>query len=120
MEQKERNLLDPMVLRKAVERLGNNPYRKFNIAFSLMSVIPLLTFFYILIGKLFTIDILSTNIGAMLFIVIIISLCGYYVGYTVIRTFLNNVVSYVVEVSEYNEQLKSKLIDSFGSMAIKA
>ena len=115
MENKEKDFFDPKLLRETLENLGGNPYHKFNIAFSLMSVIPLLVFFYILVGKFFTLDVLSTNIGFILFIVIIISLGGYYIGYRVIKNFLDSVISYLLKVAKYNEQLKSSLIEAFNA-----
>jgi hypothetical protein len=114
-DEKERRTLDAALLRKTLEGLGDNPYRKFNIAFSLMSVIPMLTFFYLLAGKLFTLNILTTNVGLILFIVIFISLCGYYVGYTVIKNFLDRVITYVLQITKYNEQLRENIVEVFES-----
>jgi len=116
MEEKERDFFDPKILRETLKNLGGNPYHKFNIAFSLMSVIPLLVFFYILIGKFFTLDILSTNVGFILFIVIIISLGGYYTGYRMIKNFLDQVVSYLLKVVKYNEQLKTSIAEAFDTI----
>jgi two-component system NtrC family sensor kinase len=53
-----------------------NIYQKFSIAFALMSVIPFLVFFYLLVGNLGTADMLIGNIGLILSISMFIALLG--------------------------------------------
>ncbi|MFC1548411.1 sensor histidine kinase [Candidatus Omnitrophota bacterium] len=53
-----------------------NIYRKFSIAFALMSVIPFLVFFYVLTGRVASVDILVGDIGIVLAIAMFISLLG--------------------------------------------
>ncbi|MBP7088540.1 MAG: hypothetical protein KBB01_04500 [Candidatus Omnitrophica bacterium] len=118
MEEQNKNFFDPKILRETLEKLGGNPYHKFNIAFALMNVIPMLVFFYLLITKLFNIDILATHIGFILFVVIVISLGGYYVGYRMIKNFLDQVVTYLLRVTQYNEQLKNSLAEAFSSISV--
>lgn len=86
-----------------------NPYRKFNIAFSLMSVMPFLVFFYLLVAKLFTFTILVGNTGFLLFISIVISLGGFGVGYSLMRNILNRLIFYAAK-AKHGDQLKSKFV----------
>ncbi|MBU1656891.1 MAG: hypothetical protein KKB12_01840, partial [Candidatus Omnitrophica bacterium] len=58
----ERNLL---VTR---HKMHEDPYRVFNIAFSLMTVIPFLVFFYVLVTELFGVEILAGKVGGVLLI----------------------------------------------------
>ena len=46
------------------QELGENPYHKFNIAFSLMTIIPFLAFFYILIN-ISSLDALAGQAGGI-------------------------------------------------------
>jgi hypothetical protein len=104
--------MEPRLIKVVLKELGGNPYRKFNGAFSLMSIIPFLVFFYLLTGKLFSVDILASDIGIVLSISIFISLCGYWVGYKVIRRLLAKVITYGLELTQYNEQLKSAITET--------
>lgn len=94
-----------------LQELKENPYRKFNIAFSLMSVIPFLVFFYLLASRLFTIDIFVGDIGLVLFIAIVISLCGFLVGYNIIKSILNMIIFYAAQ-AKHSDQLKSTFVAS--------
>lgn len=98
-------------LNVVLQELEENPYRKFKIAFSLMSIIPFLVFFYLLVSRLFTMEILASDIGIVLFIAIFISLCGFFVGYSVIKNILNKIVLYAVQ-AKHSDQLKSTFVAS--------
>jgi len=98
-------------LRLVLQELKDNPYRKFNLAFSLMSIIPLLVFFYILAAKLFTFHILVGDIGFMLLICILISICGFCLGYGIIRSALNKVLFYAAQ-AKHSDELKSIFVAS--------
>jgi len=98
-------------VRLVLQELKDNPYRKFNLAFSLMSVIPLLVFLYILAAKLFTFHILVGNIGLMLLICILISICGFFLGYSIIKSALNKVLFYAVQ-AKHSDELKSVFVAS--------
>ena len=63
-----------------LQELKENPYKKFNIAFALMSIIPFLVFVYILTVRLFTLDIFFGDIGAVVFISMMVSLLGFSAG----------------------------------------
>jgi two-component system sensor histidine kinase VicK len=94
-----------------LQELKENPYRKFNLAFSLMSVIPLLVFLYILAAKLFTFHILTGNIGLIILICILISVCGFLLGYSIIKNALNRVVFYAIKAKR-SDELKSTFVAS--------
>ncbi|MGB2600455.1 MAG: ATP-binding protein [Candidatus Omnitrophota bacterium] len=57
-------------------RVAVNIYHKFSMAFALMSVIPFLAFFYLLVGKLGTANLLIGEIGIILSVALFISLLG--------------------------------------------
>ncbi|MGB3241524.1 MAG: histidine kinase dimerization/phospho-acceptor domain-containing protein [Candidatus Omnitrophota bacterium] len=62
--------------RADLQDLEKSQYRNFSAAFALMSIIPFLTFFYILVARLFTFNILAGDIGLILSVSIFISLGG--------------------------------------------
>lgn len=111
MEKKNKNNNLEKDVRLVLQELKDNPYRKFNLAFSLMSVIPLLVFFYILAAKLFTFHILVGNIGLMLLICILISFCGFCLGYGIIKSALNKVLFYAAQAKR-SDELKSVFVAS--------
>lgn len=92
-----------------LQELKENPYRKFDLAFSLMSTIPFLVFFYLLVSKLFTFNILIGNVGFVLFISIFISLCGFSIGYNIIKNILRKIIYYAAQ-AKYSDQLKSTFV----------
>jgi signal transduction histidine kinase len=98
-------------LKAVLQELEENPYRKFKIAFSLMSIIPFLVFFYLLVSRLFTMEILASDIGIILSIAIFISLCGFFVGYSIIKNILNKIILYAAQ-AKHSDQLKSTFVAS--------
>lgn len=76
----------------ALQEFDEDPFRRFNVAFALMSVIPFLVSLYILVTRLFSFDILVGDVGLVLFISILVSLCGLFVGYGIIKNVLRKVV----------------------------
>ncbi len=96
-------------LRLVLQELEENPYRKFNFAFSLMSIIPFLVFVYILATRLFNFSIFIGDIGLTLLISIIISLCGFCVGYAIIKNILNMLIHYAAQ-AKHSDQLKSTFV----------
>jgi len=107
MKYQNRNL--DMGLKLVLQELNENPYQKFNIAFSLMSIIPFLVFFYALTNKLFYINIFIGNLGLVLFISIFISFCGFCVSYTVIKNILKRIIFYAA-LAKYSDRQKSTFI----------
>lgn len=104
-----KNTIDRGSLQLVLQELKENPLHKLNIAFALMSIIPFLVFFYILVVKLSTIDILVGNIGAVLFITIFISLFGLYLGYTILKHVLDRTIKYAAQ-AKHSDQLKSTFV----------
>lgn len=69
--------------------LAKNPYHRFNNAFALMSVIPLLILLYILISKLFTINILIGIVGLLVGLSVCIALTGYILSHDMLRSIMS-------------------------------
>jgi signal transduction histidine kinase len=94
-----------------IKELGESPYRKFNTAFTLMALLPFLATFYLLVSKLFTLEVLRGEVGFILFISLAISLCGYWVGYTIISEIFNALIRMTVK-ARHSDHLKSLLVAS--------
>ena len=92
-----------------LRELETDSYKKFNIAFALMSVIPFLVFFYLLTAWFFTIDIFVGTVGLMLVVSIVISLCGLFIGYGVLKNLLRKIIDYAAEAKKYSK-LKSTFV----------
>lgn len=101
--QEARQKMSKLVL----QELKEDPFYKFKLVFALMSVIPLLTCFYVFIGS--GLDI--TRISFVLYILIFISLLGFILGYNTIKNLLNKVIFYTTELKR-SEQLKAELAAS--------
>lgn len=101
MEEKKKFCLEE---KEIFEELKENPIHKFNIAFALMSIIPILGFMYILAGELFSFKILTGNVGFIVLVAILISLSGFYIGYLVIKNLLSRVITYMIKLRENDKQ----------------
>ena len=86
-----------------------SPFREFNVAFALMSVIPFLVFFYLLAAWFFTADIFIGNVGLTLTLAVFVALCGLLIGYRVLKGMLRKVVTYAAKAKKYSE-LKSTFV----------
>ena len=91
-------------LRQITEELKEDPLHKFNIAFALMSIIPILGFMYILVGELFSFKILEGNVGFIVFVAIFISLMGFIIGHVLIKSLLGRVITYMVRLQKNDRQ----------------
>ncbi len=98
-----------MGLKLVLQELNENPYQKFNIAFSLLSIIPFLVFFYALTNILFYISIFTGNVGLVLFISIFISFCGFCISYAIIKSILKRIIFYAA-LAKYSDRQKSTFI----------
>lgn len=96
-------------LKLALEELKENPFRKFNIVFALTSVVPFLSFFYLLASKLSSLDALAGHTGLVLFLSLFICLCGFSVGYNLLIDILEKVVYYAAH-AKHSDQLKSSFV----------
>lgn len=91
------------------QELEVDSYRRFNIAFALMSVIPFLVFLYLLTAWFFTIDVFVGTVGLMLVVSIFIAVCGLFIGYGVLKKLLRTIIDYAAEAKKYSE-LKSTFV----------
>ncbi len=111
MEKLKKKTEDGDIATNAVlQELKESPYRKFNIAFSLMTIIPFLTFFYILIN-ISSLDALAGQTGGILLICLVIAVCGFSIGYVVINSILKRLLFYAASLKK-SDQLKSSLVAS--------
>jgi len=92
-----------------MQELKENPYKQLNIAFSLMVIVPFLVFFYLLINRLFTLDVLIGNTGFILATAFFISLCGYYIVYSILKNIFNTILTYAAQ-AKHSDQLKSTFV----------
>lgn len=96
-------------LKLAMQELPENPYRGFNVAFALMSIIPLLGVIYLLVVRVSTFDILAGDVGIVLFLFILISLGGLFTGYKIMKTVLGKTVFHATRAKK-SDTLKSTLL----------
>lgn len=71
-----------------IHELKEGPLRKFSVAFALMSVIPLLAFFYLFLVRFLSFSVLVGNVGFILFVCIVIALLGFASSYSIISRLL--------------------------------
>ncbi len=93
---------------EAATASSGDPFRKFDVAFALMVIIPFLGFFFIIIEAL-TIYGFEGRRGWISLLLIFISLLGYTVGYRVIRHLFEGLICYNRALSRLNE-LKSVFV----------
>jgi len=101
--------VDKNITGAVLQELKENPYRKFNIAFALMTVIPFLAFFYLLVNTSSAFDALVGQAGGILSICIFIAVCGFGIGYIVINNMLKRLIVYAARLKK-SDQLKSTVI----------
>jgi signal transduction histidine kinase len=78
---------------------------RFNIAFSLMSIIPLLTCFYLITVKFFTISVLQGLNGMYFLLALAIALLGLLAGHQLIRDIIRQLLSANAKLERlYNQQ----------------
>jgi signal transduction histidine kinase len=78
---------------QAASALKGDPIRKFNLAFAMMTVLPMLGFVFI-ITRNNSLIALEGQTGLLLVILLAISLLGYVIGYVVIRHFFAQIVQF--------------------------
>jgi len=88
------------------KELNENPYRRLNFSFLLISVIPMLALTYTLIDKISTANKNFGNMMCILFLAGIILIFGYIVAYNVIRNIVNKTLDYAAKAKRADE-LKS-------------
>ncbi|MFH1665690.1 MAG: HAMP domain-containing sensor histidine kinase [Candidatus Omnitrophota bacterium] len=92
-----------------LQEIGVNPFNRLHQIFALMSIIPFLTFMYILVAILFGFEILVGYVGLVIFFAFIVSLCGLLLGYRFIRGLMNKVMFYAARSRRCSE-LKSNFV----------
>ena len=85
------------------QELNENPYRRLNLAFLLISVIPILALAYILLDKVFIGNKALSDIGPILFSSGIILILGYVVAYGVIKNIINKTLLYAAKAKQADE-----------------
>ena len=94
-------------LKQLFPAINENPYRRLNIAFLLMSVIPLLALIYIfLIAKNLVGDMPASRVWPILGPTAVILILGYVVAYGVIKNIINKTLSYAAQ-AKHADELKS-------------
>jgi len=102
---------EKLELASVLQELKENPYRKFNLAFSAMSVIPFLVFVYLIASRFFTLNALSGNTGLVLFLSVFIAVCGLLMGYGIINDILSKLIVYAVQARR-SDCLKSTYVST--------
>lgn len=97
------------VRRELMTSLGQASFREFNVAFVLMSLIPIFIGVYVLAARLFTIDIFQGMIGVFFVIAIVFALLGFVVGRRIIRAVLAKLVEANVKLRRH-EAMKSSFV----------
>ncbi len=81
---------------------AGNPFRKFDTAFALMAVVPMLGFVFILTQD-GSWEAFEGRGGLVILLLIMISLLGYWLGYRVIRRLFEQLVNFNRAISRMNE-----------------
>jgi biopolymer transport protein ExbB/TolQ len=97
--------------------MTRNALKQLNVAFALMSVIPLLICCYLITVRFFSIEILVGLNGVYFFFAIIIALLGLAIGRTMIRRVVEQLThanaeteKLLVELGSANDQLQLELL----------
>ena len=98
-------------LRLVPQELDDNPYKKFNMAFALMSIIPFLVFVYIIASRLFTLNIFCSDIGLIVFMSMAVSFLGFYTGYRILKSIITKIIYYAAK-AKHSDQTKSEFVVS--------
>lgn len=88
------------------KELNGNPYRRLNLSFFLISIIPILSLVYVLCDKLLIGNKTFDNMSLILSLAGIILVLGYIVAYGVVRNIVNKALLYAAK-SKRADELKS-------------
>jgi signal transduction histidine kinase len=91
-----------------VKELKKNAKKDFDTTVCLMSIIPLLTFFYILVGKMASLEILAGEIGYIMLIVIAMILIGIFTGKKVLWDLVNRLIDSSDKIHKMEVELVEK------------
>jgi len=99
------------MLKLVLQELREDPYYKFKLVFALMGVIPLLAFAYIALRLLPHNGLSFGRISFILYILTVISLLAFFLGYGLIKKLIDKIIFFAIEMKR-SEQLKSDLAAS--------
>ncbi len=85
------------------QELNENPYRRLNVAFFLMSVIPILAMGYILVDKVIVGNKALKDIGPILFSSGAVLVLGYILAYGVIKNVIYKTIDYAARAKQADE-----------------
>ncbi|MDO8535640.1 MAG: ATP-binding protein [Candidatus Omnitrophota bacterium] len=88
------------------QELKENPYRQLNLAFLLISIIPILAVLYLVCSNTFICTESLTDISRIFILVGVIMLLGYIVGYKVMQNIIDKTLTYAAKAKRADE-LKS-------------
>ena len=97
------------IRQEVMKTVGKPVLREFNVAFTLMSLIPLCIGLYILAARVFTISIFEGLNGLYFFIAIVFALLGFLVGRRILTTVLGKLIDVNVQVRQH-EVIKSAFV----------
>ena len=97
------------IVKEILQEIKEDPVYKFKLVFGIISVIPFLAFFYIILSISQNGQIFSLEMSSVLFFIILTSLCGFVWGYQTVNTLFNKIILYAAKVKR-SEQLKSELV----------
>lgn len=97
------------LVKALLQELKEDPTYKFKLIFSIMSLIPFLSFFYVVAYIWPEGEALSLQGTVIMVLSILTSLCGFLWGYQTVKQLFNKVVVYAAKV-KHSEKLKSELV----------
>lgn len=110
MSRRRSDTLESQEIRQEVMKtVGHAVFHEFNVAFTLMSLIPLIIGLYILAARVFTISIFEGLNGLYFFIAIVFAVLGFFVGRRLLSTVLGKLIDVNVQVRQH-EVMKSAFI----------
>lgn len=108
---KDREKEDKHIYKVVVSELGVKPFNVVKCAFALMGVIPLLTLFYIIIGKFFYYEVFLGSNAFIVMFAILISIIGFLYAYHLVANMVRKLLSYSYERKRSNDE-KTELVMS--------
>ena len=92
-----------------LEEFRDNPFKRLNMAFALMSVIPFLVFIYIIAVWLYAPEVLLGYVGILLVVSLFISVCGLFIARAIIKNVLNKILFYAARLKKISS-MKSAFV----------
>ena len=99
------------IRQEVMKTVGQTVFREFHVAFTLMSLIPLIIGVYLLAARVFTISIFEGLNGFYFFLAIVFAFLGFLVGRRILTTVLNRLIDVNVQVRQH-ETIKSAFVSN--------